>query len=146
MTKKENYASVDARLSLLNKLHDNRPESNTYRMVMPASMNEVKALRSNAVTNHLHEVLEKKAVVFSVCDQDDDKPLAMFLCKLGDEKDSYMYTMNGRSDSEPLRTYEKECVEYAVKKLMKNARVSQTTFNQTLAAYNTLGCAEVCAM
>lgn len=134
----------DSRLSIISKLAVQRPESAKYAMMLPESVNDMRNMGCSATLTHLHEIIDRKSLAFSVMNLETEELAATIICKMNSDEYLYTYTIKAfEEETSELRDFEKDCVEFAIKTLMRNKRVAVANHNKAHRAYNVLGCAAI---
>lgn len=130
----------DSKLALISKMAGHTPLDCKYSMVIPKSDNEMRNMGCSAVLQHLHEVLNRKTLSFYIVD-DEDTTVSNIVVRLNAEEGSYTYAIKAFvEENTMLKEYEKQCVEFAARKLMESNRLHTADYNSALQAYNSLGC------
>lgn len=135
----------DSKLALISRMTGVRPEHAKYVMVLPENTNFMRNnMGCSAALRHLHEVLDRKSLVFSIFNMETEGLASTVMCRMDAEDYSYTYTIKSfEEQSEELNSFQKECVEFAVKNLMRGKRIHSADYNMAHQAYNVLGCAAI---
>lgn len=142
---KETRKIEDSKLTLITKLAGNTPEGSKYSMVLPETTDYMRNnMGCSAALRHLHDVLDRKSLVFSVHNSETGRLASTIICTIVGDGDAYTYrTKMFEKESEDLSGFCRECVVFAVKTLMRNKRIHDIDYARAHAAYNRFGCAAI---